>query len=79
MRTFHVTAEWDGEAGVWVATSDDLPGLVSEAETLERLLDRVKAVAPELIADNGHLIADGDVDGESIELRVVSQLDRVAS
>ncbi len=25
-----VEAEWDGDAGVWVASSDDVPGLVAE-------------------------------------------------
>ena len=36
MRSYPVVAEWDGEAKVWVATSDDIPGLVTEAETKEQ-------------------------------------------
>jgi predicted RNase H-like HicB family nuclease len=52
---FVVTAEWDDEAGVWVATSDDIPGLVTEAVTLDALLERVEAVAPELLVDNADL------------------------
>jgi predicted RNase H-like HicB family nuclease len=31
---FTVTAEWDSEAAVWVAESEDVPGLVTEAENL---------------------------------------------
>ncbi|WP_338147371.1 DUF1902 domain-containing protein [Thermus thermophilus] len=38
MRTLKVQALWDGEAGVWVAESDDVPGLATEAATLEELL-----------------------------------------
>jgi predicted RNase H-like HicB family nuclease len=34
-RAYVVTAIWDDEAKVWVAESDDVPGLVTEAPTLE--------------------------------------------
>ena len=30
-----VRVEWDSEAGLWVAESDDVQGLVTEAETLD--------------------------------------------
>jgi predicted RNase H-like HicB family nuclease len=62
-----VRAEWDEEARVWVASSEDVPGLVSEAETVEVLIERVMAVIPELLAANGmvwdeatpvHIMAD---------------------
>ena len=36
-KIYFVRAEWDGEAKVWVATSDDVPGLATEAETMEEL------------------------------------------
>lgn len=52
MRQYHVIAKWDSEAKVWVAESDDIPGLVTEADTLERLIERITAVAPELLALN---------------------------
>lgn len=48
-RTIRVTAEWDSEVRVWTAFSDDLPGLVSEAATIEALVDRVRAVIPDLL------------------------------
>ena len=47
--TIHVTAEWDAEGGGWTATSDDLPGLVTESPTLDGLLERVMAVIPDLL------------------------------
>jgi len=31
MARVTVSANWDGDAKVWVATSDDVPGLVTEA------------------------------------------------
>ena len=39
-HTYTVKAEWDADASVWVATSDDVPGLVTEAATLERLMEK---------------------------------------
>jgi predicted RNase H-like HicB family nuclease len=32
--TCEVDAHWDSEAGVWVAESEDIPGLVTEAESM---------------------------------------------
>lgn len=52
-RTYQVTAQWDPEASVWVATSDDIPGLVSESSSLDTLVERVAAVGPELLEANG--------------------------
>jgi predicted RNase H-like HicB family nuclease len=51
-----VNAEWDPEAKVWVATSDDVPGLVTEAETVEALAGKLSAMIPELLEANGTLV-----------------------
>jgi hypothetical protein len=32
-RSITIKAQWDGEANVWIATSDDVHGLVVEADT----------------------------------------------
>jgi len=55
-----VRADWDNEAGVWVATSEDLHGLVTEAETLEELRAKVLVMAGELI-ELGNLPDDSDL------------------
>lgn len=60
-RLVVVRAAWDSEAGVWVAESEDVPGLVTEADSLEAL----QAKLPELIQD----LLD-DEDGSEIELPV---------
>jgi len=49
-----IRAEWDPEAGVWVATSDDVPGLATEAETLEALSTKLETMVPELLDANGY-------------------------
>lgn len=52
MRTFHITATWDDEASVWVAESDDVPGLATEASTQEELVAKLKIMIPELLEAN---------------------------
>ncbi|MGV3489743.1 MAG: DUF1902 domain-containing protein [Devosia sp.] len=73
-KTYIVTAFWDDEARVWVATSDDVPGLVTEASTLDALVERVHAVAPELLDDNAHLVEGGRDTDEELDIHVVSQV-----
>jgi hypothetical protein len=47
-----VDLNWDGEASVWVATSDDIAGLVLESGSLDALIERVRFAAPELLELN---------------------------
>jgi hypothetical protein len=35
MKVIEVNAFWDNEAEVWVATSDNVPGLCTEVSTIE--------------------------------------------
>jgi predicted RNase H-like HicB family nuclease len=60
MPLYNVKAEWDREAGVWVASSDDVPGLATGADSLEELIEKLKVVIPELLEENGLLAADAD-------------------
>jgi predicted RNase H-like HicB family nuclease len=55
--TFHVDSFWDTDAAVWVATSPDVPGLATEAETIEALSHKLRTIIPELLRLN-HVIAD---------------------
>ena len=43
---------WDSEAAVWIATSDDVPGLVLESASFDALVERVKTAVSELIDVN---------------------------
>jgi predicted RNase H-like HicB family nuclease len=53
-RTILVRAWWDEDAKVWVAESADVQGLVTEADTLEQLRDKVLVMIPELLELNAH-------------------------
>jgi predicted RNase H-like HicB family nuclease len=59
MSQVKVSAFWDAEADVWVAESEDVPGLITEAESLELLMPKLKVLIPELLDANG---ADGSHD-----------------
>lgn len=47
-----VNLAWDTEASVWIATSDDIPGLVLESGSFDALLERVRFAVPELLELN---------------------------
>jgi hypothetical protein len=51
--TLRVRAEFDAEAKVWYAQSDDVPGLATEAASLDELVSKLKIVIPELMELNG--------------------------
>jgi predicted RNase H-like HicB family nuclease len=54
-KVYEVLARWDGEAGVWVAESDDVPGLVAEADSPNALVEKLRGLIPELLEVNGVL------------------------
>lgn len=58
-----VRAIWDPEACVWVAESDDVPGLVTEADDIEALVARLKVLIPELLDANGIALPEQDEVG----------------
>ena len=52
-KPLFIRAEWDEDANVWVATSDDIPGLATEEQTIEGLIKKLKIIVPELLEANG--------------------------
>ena len=60
-RDISIQARWDSEAGVWIATSADVAGLVVEADTWASMIEEVRLVLPDLLEASGH-------GGESLSL-----------
>lgn len=56
--TYHIDAFWDAEASVWVATSEDVPGLATEADTIEALSQKLRQIVPDLLLLNHVIAAD---------------------
>jgi hypothetical protein len=44
-----VSLTWDDEAYVWLASSEDVPGLALESGSLDALMERVKVTIPDLL------------------------------
>ena len=45
----NVSLTWDDEAYVWLAGSENVPGLALESGSLDALMERVKFAIPELL------------------------------
>ena len=65
-----IVAEWDPEASVWVATTDDLAGFVMEDATIERLVSRVPGVLEDLIELN-HVELPDDISKVPFEVHAL--------
>jgi len=52
MPEYIINLSWDNDAAVWIATSQNIPGLVLESGSLDALIERVRFAAPELLALN---------------------------
>ena len=50
---YEILAQWDREAGVWVAESEDVPGLVAEADSPNVLAQKLRILIPELLELKG--------------------------
>ena len=49
---YAVKMAWDDRAAVWVATSEDIPGLVLESRSVDTLIEKVRYAIPELLRLN---------------------------
>jgi hypothetical protein len=56
-KTYVVHAQWDSQAHVWVATSEDVVGLATEAQTIEALTQKLEVMVPELLQLNSEVVA----------------------
>jgi Domain of unknown function (DUF1902) len=61
MNSILVKAEWDTEASVWTATSEDVPGLVAESPSMEMLRPKVMGMIEELIVLNDLSFSFGEI------------------
>jgi len=53
MDEYLIIFSWDNEASVWIAESQDLPGLILESKSFDALVEKVKIAVPELLEING--------------------------
>ncbi len=53
MTSYKVHALWDADAAVWTVTQSDVPGLATEAPTVEALAAKLRIMIPDLLELNG--------------------------
>lgn len=66
---FAIVATWDAEARVWSGHCDDIPA-AADAPTLDELMDRIGAMARDLLPDN-----HPGVDPASVFLQITALRD----
>ena len=49
MIEYVIIFSWDDEASVWIAESQDIPGLILESGSFDALVERVKIAIPDLL------------------------------
>lgn len=68
-----VMADWDADAGVWVAVSEDVPGLVIEAASMDELVPELELIIPQLMRANGEWAANTE---HTLDYALVSRIER---
>ena len=63
---FTITATWDDEVSVWSGSCDEIPA-ATDAPTLDGLLEKMTAIAIDLLPDN-----HPDVSADSLFLQIDS-------
>ena len=61
MNSILIKAEWDRDANVWTATSADVPGLVAEAASIEKLRPKVLAMIGDLVEEGVVSVAMAEI------------------
>ena len=68
-----VHAKWDEAAKVWVAMSKDISGLVTEADSMDALVEKLQVIIPELLDANDYPYSD-----EKVLFQINSELSAIA-
>lgn len=63
---FTISASWDSQASVWTGHCDEIPA-AADAPTLDGLLDKMTAIALDLLPDN-----HPEADPESLYLQITA-------
>ena len=63
---YTITFSWDDEASVWIAESQDIPGLILESGSFDALVERVKIAVPDLLELNR-------ADNEQVKLHLKAE------
>ena len=71
MALWTIRAEYDPEAKVWWTADSDVPGLTTEADTLEQLAEKLEYLVAEMVRENAAFIPEDKRAGPH-EFRLVA-------
>ena len=74
-KIFTITASWDDEALVWSGHCDDIPA-AADAPTLDELLNKISAMALDLLSDNH---PEADPESVFIQITALREAERAAA
>jgi hypothetical protein len=52
-KTIQIVAEWHADDEIWVATSEDVPGLVTEGKSVDEIAKKLPGMLCDLFELNG--------------------------
>jgi len=58
MTVWTIRAEYDPEAKVWWTSECDVPGLVTEADTLDQLASKLEYLVAEMVEENAAFLPE---------------------
>lgn len=70
VMVFNIDIDFDEEAKVFIATSQDITGLVLEAETAEQMHEYLAAVVPILLEENHGIRLSEDGEGHGLDMKI---------
>ena len=68
VKDLRVDAYFDEHSDIWVAESEQIPGLAAKAKTLEALFAKLSGLVPELLRLNVGELDKSELDGAAIDL-----------
>lgn len=70
--SYKIDMLWDAEASVWVATSEDVPGLVLESPSMDVLIKKIESAVPELMSLNGKDNANNGLVFQAVRTELIA-------
>ncbi|MDR0464705.1 MAG: DUF1902 domain-containing protein [Treponema sp.] len=72
MNEYDIMMTWDDEASVWIAESNDIPGLILESSSFDNLIERVKSAIPSLLEQDGKTFPQAKLHFKADRLAIVA-------
>jgi len=72
MNEYDIVLTWDDEASVWIAESDDIPGLILESASFDNLIEKVKNAIPDLLEQDGIVHSQAKLHFKAERLAIVA-------